>query len=140
MSCEGELTKELQARGYRVTPQRRVILHLLRQTNTHLTPTEVYEQVRDVLPGLTETTVYRTLEFLSQAGLAQAAFNGTSKRAYEISDHAHHHLLCRHCGKEIEIPHEKLDVLYAELEASTSFELAQNHITFFGVCPACQKN
>lgn len=140
MSCEGELTKELRARGFRVTPQRRVILHLLRHANTHLTPTEVYERAREILPGLTEPTVYRTLEFLSQAGLAQAAFSGNSKRAYEISDHAHHHLLCRNCGKEIEIPSINLNALYADLEASTHFQLTQNHITFFGVCPVCQKN
>jgi len=138
MSCESELTNELRELGYRVTPQRRVILHLLRHANTHLTPAEVYEQALALLPGVTEPTIYRTLEFLAQAGLAQAAFSGTSKRAYEISDHAHHHLVCRNCGKEVEIPHAELDTLYQDLEASTDFKLAQNHLSFFGICPACQ--
>ncbi len=138
MSCEGDLAEELRELGFRVTPQRRVILHILLHANTHLTPTQVYEQAHEALPGLTETTVYRTLEFLAQAGLAQIAFSGNSKRAYEISDHDHHHLICQKCGKGIEIPHAKLEALFADLEASANFQLTHNHITFLGLCPACQ--
>lgn len=139
MSCEAELTQELRQRGYRVTPQRRVILHILRQASDHLTPSQVFEQAHENLPGLTETTVYRTLEFLSQVGLAQAAFGSSGKRAYEISDHDHHHLLCSQCGHEVEIPHQRLAGLFAELESESQFQLAQNHITLFGLCPNCQK-
>ena len=140
MSCEGELTKELRELGFRITPQRRVILHILRHASAHMTPAEVYQEARVSLPGLTETTVYRTLEFLAQTGLAHAAFSHISKYAYEISDYAHHHLICRQCGKEIEIPHVKVEALYTELQESTGFQLIQNHISFFGICPACQEN
>ncbi len=138
MSCEANLAQELRELGYRVTPQRRVILHILRHANNHLTPSEVFALAQESLPGLTETTVYRTLEFLAQIGLAQAAFGSSGKRAYEISDHDHHHLVCRACGYEIEIPHAQLVGLYAELEENTSFKLAQNHIALFGLCPGCQ--
>ena len=138
MSCEANLTQELRELGYRITPQRRVILHILRHANDHLTPGEVFEQAQANLPGLTETTVYRTLEFLAQVGLAQAAFGSSGKRAYEISDHDHHHLVCSQCGHELEIPHERLAGLFAELAGETQFQLAQNHITLFGLCPNCQ--
>ena len=140
MSCEGEITKKLSERGYRITPQRRVILHILLHASAHLTPAEVYEEARASLPGLTETTVYRTLEFLVQAGLAQEAFSGTSKSAYEISGYTHHHLVCRKCGKEVEIPHVKVEALCENLAAETGFQLMQNHLSFFGICPACQKS
>lgn len=139
MSCEGELTQELRELGFRVTPQRRVILHILRHANGHLTPSEVFALAQESLPGLTETTVYRTLEFLAQTGLAQAAFVSSGKRAYEISDHHHHHLICRKCGKEVEVPNIQLEALYTALEASTDFKLVHNHITIFGLCPNCQK-
>jgi len=138
MSCEVSFTEELRQRGYRVTPQRRVILHILRHANNHLTPSEVFALAQESLPGLTETTVYRTLEFLSQVELAQAAFGSNGKRAYEISDHAHHHLVCSQCGYEIEIMHAQLAGLYGELESNTHFKLAQNHVTLFGLCPGCQ--
>lgn len=138
MSCEANLTQKLRELGYRITPQRRVILHILRHANDHLTPGEVFTLAQESLPGLTETTVYRTLEFLAQVGLAQAAFGSSGKRAYEISDHDHHHLICRDCGHESEIPHAQLAGLYAELEGNTNFKLVQNHITLFGLCPSCQ--
>ena len=140
MSCEGNFTKELSERGYRITPQRRIILHILLHANAHLTPAEIYEEARTSLPGLTETTVYRTLEFLAKVGLAQEAYSKTSKSAYEISGYAHHHLVCRKCGKEVEIPHVKMKALCEDIESETGFQLMQNHLSFFGLCPICQKN
>ena len=139
MSCEIEFSKKLSELGFRVTPQRRVILHILLHANGHLTPAEVYEGALTSLPGLTETTVYRTLEFLAQVGLAQEAFSETSKSAYEISGYTHHHLICRKCGQDVEIPHVKVEALCENLAAETGFQLMQNHLSFFGVCPACQK-
>jgi len=138
MSCDAKFTEELRQSGYRVTPQRRVILHILSHANNHLTPSEVFNLAKENLPGLTEPTVYRTLEFLAQVGLAQAALGSSGKRAYEISDHDHHHMVCRLCGHEIEIPHERLAGLFTDLEGDTKFQLAQNHITLFGICPNCQ--
>ena len=140
MSCEGKFTKQLSERGYRITPQRREILHILLHANAHLTPAEVYKKARISLPGLTEPTVYRTLEFLAQTGLAQEAFSETSKSAYEISEYKHHHLICRKCGKEVDIPHLKVEALCKNLESETGFQLMQNHLSFFGICPACQKS
>lgn len=140
MSCEVNLTDQLRERGFRITPQRSVILHILGHAKAHLTPAEVYQQASISLPGLTETTVYRTLEFLAQTGLAQTVFNGKSKYAYEISGYAHHHLVCRQCGTEVEIPHVKAEALFKELQESTGFQLIQNHISFFGLCPVCQED
>ena len=139
MSCEGKFTKQLSERGYRITPQRREILHILSHANTHLTPAEIFEEACRKLPNLTEPTVYRTLEFLAQIGLAQEAYSEKSKSAYEISDHTHHHLICRKCGQEVEISHIKVMALCKVLEDETGFQLMQNHLSFFGICPACQK-
>jgi len=140
MSCEVNLGNQLRERGYRITPQRSAILHVLGHTQGHLTPAEVYQQASINLPSLTETTVYRTLEFLAKTGLAQAVFSEKSKYAYEISGYAHHHLICRQCGMEIEVPQVKTEALYKELQESTGFQLFQNQISFFGLCPACQKD
>ena len=140
MSCEGNFTKKLSERGYRITPQRREILHILLHTDKHLTPTEIFEEAHKNLPNLTEPTVYRTLEFLAEIGLAQEAYSEKSKSAYEISGYAHHHLVCRKCGKEVEIPHVKVDGLCKSLESETGFQLMQNHLSFFGICPDCQEN
>jgi Fe2+ or Zn2+ uptake regulation protein len=139
MSCSEEFTPQLHARGFRMTPQRHAILHVLCDTGEHLSPAEVYEQARQELPGLTETTVYRTLEFLTEIDLARPAYKSSGHLAYEISRHAHHHLVCRNCGNQIEVGHAKLRSMYQKLESSSGYQLTDSHLTIFGLCPDCQK-
>ena len=139
MSCLEEYTPQLRARGYRMTPQRLAILHVLRHSGKHLSPIEVYEQARADAPSLTETTVYRTLEFFAENGLARPAYMVNGHLAYEIARHEHHHLKCRACGNEMEVEHMLLAKLYRQLESESGYRLTDSHITFFGLCPDCQK-
>lgn len=138
MTCTTHRTQELRARGFRMTPQRRTILQILHDSGEHLSPSEVYERARQSVPGLTETTVYRTLEFLAVNDMALPAHIGSGHLAYEISGHDHHHLFCRACGREVQIEHVRLQELYAQLEAETGFRLTTSHLTFFGLCPDCK--
>ena len=139
MSCSSTYTPQLRARGYRMTTQRLAILHVLHHSGKHLSPVEVYERARAELPGLTETTVYRTLEFLAENGLVRPAFMGSGHLVYEIARHEHHHLKCRICGTETEVQHALLKNLYGQLESESGFRLTDSHVTFFGICPDCQK-
>jgi Fe2+ or Zn2+ uptake regulation protein len=59
MPCSSIYTSELRAKGYRMTPQRMTILHILHHSGKHLSPTEIYRQAIKDVPGLTEPTVYR---------------------------------------------------------------------------------
>ena len=81
MSCASEYAPQLRARGFRMTSQRMAILHVLRNAGTHLSPTEVHKQARRDLPGITESTVYRTLEFLAEKRL------GASRPGWQWSSH-----------------------------------------------------
>lgn len=138
MSCSEEYTTQLHAQGYRMTPQRHAILHVLHHAGKHLSPSEVYARAQKQLPSLTEATVYRTLEFLAQNHLARPAQIGNGHLAYEIAKHEHHHIKCRVCGDEIEIEHALLEKLYSKLEAESGYRLTDSHITFFGICSSCQ--
>ena len=133
------LTAQLQAQGHRMTPQRAVILRILEQANVHLTPADIFQQASRSLPGLTEPTVYRTLNFLASQGLALVAHTGSGQFVYEAAGRNHHHLICRACGVSLEVDHAALQPLYRQLEAQTGFQIDSIHITFFGYCPACQK-
>ena len=121
MTCAADYAPQLRARGYRMTPQRMTILHVLHHSGKHLSPVDIYEQARKELHGITETTVYRTLEFLAENGLVRSAHMGNGHLVYEIARHEHHHIKCRNCGSEMEVDHTLLA------------------ITFFGLCPDCQK-
>jgi Fe2+ or Zn2+ uptake regulation protein len=138
MSDEYHSLEPLHARGFRITPQRTVILRVLREADHHLTPTEVCQRAQRALPDLTEATVYRTLAFLTEQGLALAAHVGSGQLVYEIAGHAHHHLICRACGGTLEIEHELLSELYELFRARTGYQIDSVHTTFFGLCPGCQ--
>jgi Fe2+ or Zn2+ uptake regulation protein len=138
MSCASEYSTQLRARGFRMTSQRLAILHTLRHAGTHLSPRQVYRQAKQELPTLTEPTVYRTLEFLAENGLARPSQTGNGHLRYEIAGNDHHHIVCRMCGDEIEVDHALLENLYRKLESSSGYVRIASHMTFFGLCPACQ--
>jgi len=138
MTCGSYLIDRLHERGFRMTPQRMAILHTLIHSGGHLSPTEVYERARRDQTGLTEPTVYRTLEFLAENGFALAAHVGGGKLVYELTEENHHHLVCRKCGKTIAVNHATLTPLYKQLQSSTGYELDSSHVTFFGLCPKCK--
>jgi Fe2+ or Zn2+ uptake regulation protein len=128
---------ELRAQGYRLTPQRLAILNILHESKEHLQPTEIFQRARQVMPGLTEATVYRTLIFLTDQGLVLAAHVGSGQLVYEIAEHDHDHLICRACGHTEEIDHAVLVPLYKQFEVITGYRIDSVHQTFFGLCPDC---
>ncbi len=139
MSCASEYAPQLRARGYRVTPQRMAILHVLRHEGTHLSPAEVYRKARKDFPGLTEPTVYRTLEFLADNGVVRSSQSSKGHLTYEIAGEDHHHVVCRICGSEIEVEHALLENVYKKIESTSGYMRIDSHVTFFGVCPKCQR-
>src|SRR5262245_809707 len=103
------LATRLRAQGFRLTPQRLIIYHILHDSGRHLTPLEVVELAQQAMPGLTESTVYRTLTFLDEQGLAMVGHVGSGQIVYELAEHSHHHLVCRGCGEMLEIDHAALE-------------------------------
>jgi Fe2+ or Zn2+ uptake regulation protein len=140
MSCSSLYIPELRARGYRMTPQRMTILHILHHSGKHLSPREIYKQALEDMPGLTEPTVYRTLEFLAENELVHISHSASGHLTYQIVGESHDHIVCRSCGSEIEVDHRLLESLYLNLESASGYIRINSHMTFFGICPKCQKN
>lgn len=139
MSCVSDYAPQLRSRGYRVTPQRMAILHVLRHSGRHLSPREVYRKAKMNHPQLTVPTVYRTLQFLAKNGLAHPSRSVSGHLSYEIAGSNHHHIVCRRCGKEMEVNHASLESLYRRLESTTGYLHIDSHMTFMGICLDCQK-
>ena len=91
------------------------------------------------MPGLTEPTVYRTLEFLAKNELVHPSQLPNGHLTYQIVGDEHHHIICRVCGSETEVKHQLLENLYHKLESDSGYLRIDNHMTFFGICPNCQK-
>lgn len=139
MTCTARhVAEQIRARGFRLTQPRMEILNVLYASGGHLTPTEIFRQLNALLPGISEPTVYRNLDFLRLNGFLRAASTSSGHLEYEIITHPHHHLRCQACGAEIELEHARLEPLLTQIEQSTGYRLSEPHHTFFGICPACQ--
>lgn len=135
MTCTPHLTKMLRQRGFRMTPQRLAILQALHDGG-HLSPMQIYERVRGT--GMTEATVYRTLEFLAGNEIVFSANSGDGRLTYELAGNSHHHVICRVCGAQLDLGPDLLRDLVGRLEQQTGYRLDAGHLTFFGLCPGCQ--
>lgn len=135
MSCLAIHSRTLRERGYRMTPQRLAILQALHKGG-HLSPAQIFERVQQT--GMTETTVYRTLEFLARNGVVLVADRGNGHLAYELSSEAHHHIICRNCGAQVDIAPVLLSQAINQMEKDSGYILNAGHLTFFGLCPECQ--
>ncbi|HUF39238.1 MAG TPA: Fur family transcriptional regulator [Anaerolineales bacterium] len=140
MASQEIFASRLRKQGYRLTPQRLAILQILIDSGGHLTPQQVFDQARAIVPGITEPTVYRTLSFLSDEGVLMPTHEANGSLVYEVASDLHHHLVCRDCGESLEIGHDALASLYGTLKKQTGYVLDDRHITLFGLCPECQGN
>jgi Fur family transcriptional regulator, ferric uptake regulator len=129
---------QLHAHGYRLTPQRQLILAAVQQANDHVTPDDVYARVHQRNPAISRATIYRTLDFLCEMRLIHALYWG-GQMYYEIADEQpHHHLVCRMCGGMIECEHDLLQVLFEAVEKKHHFAIDMDHVALFGVCQRCR--
>jgi Fur family transcriptional regulator, ferric uptake regulator len=139
MSCGQRLTQELRAAGHRVTPQRLVILESVAHARDHTSAQQVYEQAHRRLPGLNPATVYRTLQTLHNAGLVDLYRDGGDALRFSLRDprHPHVHLVCRGCGRELELDPELLAPLVKSVRRQNGFRLDTAHLTLAGQCSRC---
>jgi Fe2+ or Zn2+ uptake regulation protein len=140
MTCSSLYVPQLRARGFRMTSQRMAILHVLHHAGTHLSPGEIFRRARQELPRLTEPTVYRTLDFLTENGLIYPSHAGNRHSTYQIAGRDHHHVICRICGEEIEVEHTLLASLYRKLETASGYTHIDSHVNFMGICPKCRSS
>lgn len=128
----------LQERGVRVTPQRAHVWQVLAESGGHFTAEEVWERVKDALPGLELSTVYRSLEALRAVGLVAESRLPEGPRVFEAQPALHPHLVCTACG---EISHPEPEVgrrLFEVLSLSSGgFEIHELHVAARGICAGC---
>ncbi|MGC8834478.1 MAG: Fur family transcriptional regulator [Armatimonadota bacterium] len=139
MSCNlDEIVADLRRRGWRLTPQRQVLLELLHKASGHIDAESLWQELRARFPAVSLSTVYRTLESLRDMGAATETDMGHGRIQYHLASHGrHHHLVCRKCGAVEDIADELLEPLRREIESRTGFQLDVNHLALRGVCARC---
>ena len=131
---------ELRLRGYRITPQRELIIQTVAHSPHHITAEEVADHLKEQTQDINIATVYRTLDLLWQEGFACRNDLSEGKIVYATFQHGPHiHLVCRKCNQVIDADTRMLNSLGNDLHTSYSFQPDLDHFSIFGVCADCQE-
>ena len=128
----------LRASGYRVTPQRQLVLEAVTKLE-HASPEEIWADVQQTASGVNISTIYRALELLEQLGLVTHTHLGHGAPRYHLAADADHvHLVCSNCGRITQVPPAAVEALVSALDESDGFQTDVGHLTVFGRCAACR--
>lgn len=141
-SYQEKFLKYMTDRGLNVTRQRMRIAALFFSMPGHHTQDEMYSVIRRSEPGIGQTTVYRTLKLLVEAGLAlELQFGDGAARFEPINSTAHHdHLICQKCGKTVEVHSDAIESMQKKLAEEYGYRLLGHAHYLYGLCPGCQKS
>ena len=140
MKQPGGIVNKLSELGYRLTPQRIMVLSAIEDSNDHISAEEIYAQIVAKYPRVNISTVYRTLELLKRLGLVTETDLGGGRVRYHSAEKGHHHhLVCEKCGTIIDIDESTLARLQDVLLHRYNFSARLSHVAIFGRCVDCSK-
>jgi len=123
--------------SFKRTPQRLAILAYLDGNTSHPSADDIYRAVSKKYHSMSFATVYNTLNTLAKAGTIRELTIDPVRKRFDPDVSRHHHLMCVHCGKIVDIT-EGLTVDLPK-ELAQDFEVLGSHIEFHGHCAQCKK-
>jgi Fur family ferric uptake transcriptional regulator len=124
--------------GVRSTRQRAAITALLENIDDFRSAQELHDELRRRGEGIGLTTVYRTLQSMSAAGLVDTLRTDTGESVYRrCSANHHHHLVCRSCGFTVEVQGVQAEAWAAEVAGAHGFSDVSHTMEIFGTCTDC---
>jgi len=140
MKQAGAIVRKLAEQGYRLTPQRIMVISAIEDSDGHISAEEIYAQVIAKYPNVNISTVYRTLELLKRLGLVTETDLGEGRVRYHPAGKGHHHhLVCQECGAIIDLDESILSDLKSALLREYQFSADLRHLAIFGRCVKCSK-
>lgn len=121
------------------TNQRVEILNFLKDNYSHPTADEVFNAVRKKLTRISKATIYQNLKFLAEKGIIQEVnIKGVSR--FEPNIEAHHHLICKNCGKIIDFDSKELTEFALKLSKKVKdMRIESTNTNFYGICKKCRR-
>jgi len=131
--------ERLRAQGYRITPQRQLVLEAVTRLG-HGTPEEILAEVQRQAAGVNLSTVYRTLDVLEEVGLVTHAHIGHGAPTFHsVDDEVHIHLVCRRCDSVESVDAALAAPFIESLDATRGFTTDISHMSVQGVCRSCRE-
>jgi Fe2+ or Zn2+ uptake regulation protein len=128
----------LRQAGYRLTQPRLAILQVLERNDAGLSPDEIHQQGQGICASLGLVTVYRTLELLTELGVARRVHSEQRCHGYALAGARRHYLICEKCHRVVEFPCAGLDDLIESVRQQTGYIITEHLLELSGLCPACQ--
>lgn len=129
----------LRSRGLRMTPQRRAIVFEIMSSEGHINPAAMARRVRERVPGVNPSTVYRTLDLLEELGVVSHAHLEAGPEYHRSSDGQHVHLTCSRCGSDESLSIAEAEGLRTLISRHHGFRPDLTHFAISGVCASCQR-
>ena len=124
--------------GLRATRQRAAVANLLEQLADFRSAQELHDELRGRGEDIGLTTVYRTLQSLADAGEVDMLRIDSGEAVYRrCSSHHHHHLVCRHCGRTVEVEGPAVERWTSTIAGENGFSEVNHTLEIFGTCAAC---
>lgn len=115
------------------------ILDILHREHTHLTESEIFDEVKQKFTAVNHSTVYRALRRLVEAGKVSITDIGRGAQVFEsCANDPHHHLVCQECGRISHLTDGTVEELFATIAKNHHFEVVTKHLALFGTCESCQ--
>jgi Fur family transcriptional regulator, ferric uptake regulator len=128
------LTDRAEARGLRMTGQRRTIAAVLEGAEDHPDVEQLHLRATAVDPGISIATVYRTVKLFEESGLLERVEFGDGRARYEDAERDHHdHLIDLQTGEVIEFVDEEIEALQERIAAKLGYELRGHRLELYGV-------
>ena len=139
MACEQVFIRELRERGFRLTPQREMVLSAMHKVEGLATADEIYGCGRELSAAVDISTVYRTLDLLQEFKMVACVGPGDGQNRYELLGvHGPHiHLVCQLCGAVTGVELQVVQPLAERLLVDYGFTVDLEHLALPGLCREC---
>jgi Fur family ferric uptake transcriptional regulator len=135
------IAETLAARGQRLTRQRRAVLDAVTEASSSVSPVQVFDAARERCPELGLTTVYRTLDLLSEIGALRRVHGPDHCEAFVPAGAAHGHtVVCSRCGQVVEFTECDLRAVAAAAARQTGYRITGHFLQFSGLCATCSEH
>lgn len=140
MICLDRIIRQLSEEGFKVTPQRKLLLEILFKSKKHLSAEEIFEKVKTAQPNVAFGTIYRNLSMLAEMGIVRQLDFRDGRSRFELSEGHHHHLICLECGNAIDVPECPFSGIINVTASANNFQIKEHNFEVYGYCEGCSKS
>jgi Fur family ferric uptake transcriptional regulator len=124
-----------------VTARREAVRRVLARSDSFRSAQDIYADMRAEGAKIGLTTVYRALQALTESAEVDVLRTGDGEAVYRAcrTESHHHHLVCRVCGRTIEVAGPTVEHWAEKVGAEHGFADVTHTIEIFGTCPDCAR-